>query len=207
MQKHTVSVITKLYADETETFRFMLSKASPDRAGDTVDPAGWKLDAYLKNPVVLWGHDQHTPAIGRASNLRVTRGELVGDVEFATGLGHELADTVAALVKGRFLNAVSVGFIPLRWELNADNGVDFKEQELFEFSVVNVPALPEALRKAHAAGIDLSPISKSIEAAPWANAALRKALSEQSAGPALPNLGRHRAAVSGANINLARIIE
>jgi phage head maturation protease len=64
-----------------------------------------------------------------------------------------LADTVCAMVAARFLNAVSVGFMPLAAQpiLDEDGdwtGVEFISQELLELSVVPVPANPGALQLA-----------------------------------------------------------
>jgi phage head maturation protease len=61
---------------------------------------------------------------------------------------------VYRLARGGFLAATSVGFRPLKWEYTTDKergaddwfpGIDFEEQELVEFSIVTVPANPEAL--------------------------------------------------------------
>ena len=59
-----------------------------------------------------------------------------------------MAKVAYGLYKGGFLNAVSVGFIPVRWE----NGSEEKgyrrkylEQELLEVSAVSIPANPNAL--------------------------------------------------------------
>jgi phage head maturation protease len=59
------------------------------------------------------------------------------------------------LYKGGFLNAVSVGFIPLRWEDGGNGSASaqgspaprrrFLEQELLEVSAVAIPANPDAL--------------------------------------------------------------
>jgi hypothetical protein len=63
---------------------------------------------------------------------------------------------------GRFLSAVSVGFIPLSYECSNDDasewGIDFLTQELLECSCCPVPANPEALIAAKAADIDVTPI-------------------------------------------------
>jgi len=62
-----------------------------------------------------------------------------------------MARIAYGLYKGRFLNAVSVGFIPLRWE-NGDEKSTFQrryiEQELLEVSAVGIPANPNALQLA-----------------------------------------------------------
>lgn len=187
-----VRVISKLAppegATDSRSVRFVLSTVAEDRVGDTIDPKGWKLDNYKRNPVVLWGHDQYFPPIGKMSDVRVdAAGALVGTVEFATAEQHPFADTIYRLVKGGFINAGSVGFVPIRWEFKDDGGIDFREQELLEYSVVTVPANPQALVTARAAGVDLEPIAKALAGRPDdAFASFRKALFDKSAGEVAP---------------------
>lgn len=205
-----VRVISKLAPHEGETdarsVRFVLSTVAEDRVGDTIDPTGWKLDNYRKNPVVLWGHDQYFPPIGKMSDVRVdAAGALVGTVEFATAEQHPFADTIYKLVKGGFINAGSVGFVPLRWEFRDDFGIDFKEQELLEYSIVTVPANPHALVTARSAGIDLEPVAKALAGRPSDTFAdFRRALFDESASEAgdKPPLGRLRMRVAKSRIDL-----
>lgn len=150
------------------TVRFVISTDAVDRDNDTIDPKGWDLKAYLKNPVVLWAHDYRALPVGRAVSVVMRDGQLISDMEFAT---HDFAETVYQLVKGGFLKATSVGFRPSKYVINDERqGLDFKEQELMEYSIVPVPANPEALidlRAAKAAGIDVGPVVA------WAKAVLK----------------------------------
>lgn len=131
--------------------KFIFSTANPDRDSDSINQAGWQLDAFRKNPVALFGHDHHGLPVGKVTAVGIERGNLTGIIEFAT---HEFAETVYQLVKGGFLNAVSVGFRVLEAEPNrARGGVDFKRQELLEISVVPVPANAHALVAAEGQGI------------------------------------------------------
>src|SRR5437016_10464197 len=60
-----------------------------------------------------------------------------------------------ALYRGKFLTAVSVGFVPLRWENgaeDADYSRKYLEQELLEVSAVAIPANPNALALALKSG-------------------------------------------------------
>jgi HK97 family phage prohead protease len=134
---------------------FCLSDGSVDRMGDTIAADGWVLDGYRQNPVVLWAHDALSPPIGRMHNLRVAAGRLLGDVEFADAELSPFADEIFGLIKGGFIRAGSVGFLPLDYAFSRDPsrsyGIDFKRQELLEFSVVPVPANANALVQASAA--------------------------------------------------------
>ena len=129
---------------------FVLSTDEVDRHGDVVSADGWVLDAYRRNPVLLWAHDYRRPAIGRAVGLWTEPRRLMARMEFApTGFAQE----VAALYRTGFQWGVSVGFKPLRFEERRDEktgaflGVRFLQQELLEVSAVPVPANRNALRR------------------------------------------------------------
>jgi HK97 family phage prohead protease len=140
----------------TRIVRFVISTGAVDRDNDTINPKGWELQAYLQNPVVLWAHDYKALPVGRAVAVAASDGKLVSDCEFAT---HEFAETVYQLVKGGFLKAASVGFKPRKYTINDQRqGLDYAEQELMEWSIVPVPANPEALSLAKAAGVDVEPV-------------------------------------------------
>jgi len=144
---------------DNRTLRFTISTSSPDRERDIVNVAGWKLDAYKQNPVVLWAHDYRQPPIAKAVDVRVIGDRLVASAEFVPKELSPFADTIYQLIKAGFLKGTSVGFRPLKWALNSERGgMDFHEQELLEFSVTPVPAHPDALIEARDAGIDVGPL-------------------------------------------------
>ncbi len=145
----------KLSHEDDRTVDFTISTAAKDRDGDTIDPKGWILTNFLKNPVVLFGHDNRSLPIGRAENIRVEGGALKASVKFASADMNPLAESVFQMVKAGFLNATSVGFSPVEFE-SADDGMKFIKQELLEFSIVPIPSNPEALVTAK--GLDLSPV-------------------------------------------------
>jgi HK97 family phage prohead protease len=129
---------------DARVLRFVISTGSRDREGDTINPRGWKLTAFKANPVILWAHDARALPIGRAVSVTVEGDRLVADAEFVPGDIYEHAETVYQMLRAGFLRATSVGFRPVKWHTRAD-GVDFEEQELLEFSVVPIPANPDAL--------------------------------------------------------------
>jgi HK97 family phage prohead protease len=139
--------------DDDRIVSFVISTDTVDRDNDTIALDGWELDAFLKNPVVLWAHSRTDPPIGRAVSVESGDGRLTAQVEFATT---PQAEEIYQLVRGGFINATSVGFRPIDWEFNDEReGIDFLRQELTEFSVVPVPANAEALISASASGADL----------------------------------------------------
>lgn len=133
---------------ENFTIDFVLSSGAVDRHGEVIDQAGWKLENYLKNPVVLWGHDQKQFPIGRCENIAVKDGKLQATVRFAYTQNPQAA-IAFELCADEFLNAGSVGFMNMKWMYDENNDLlTLLENELYEFSIVNVPANPDALSKA-----------------------------------------------------------
>ncbi|HLY58248.1 MAG TPA: HK97 family phage prohead protease [Stellaceae bacterium] len=148
--------------DRNVTFR--LSDNSVARDGCTIATSGWDLANYRKNPVVLFSHDAEQPPVGRTSLIYTSGDALYGTVTFADAETYPFADTIFRLVKGLFLNAVSVAWLPIEWKYSTDRsrqgGIDFLKQELLEISVVPIPAAPDAIATARAAGIDISGIER-----------------------------------------------
>lgn len=146
---------------DARTFSFVFSDESVDRYGDVIKSAGWDLRNFNANPIALFGHDAETVenVIGRAKNVRVEAQKLVGDIEFMDGAINANAEVVRQMVAGGFLKTVSVGFAPIDYAPTKDKsrpgGLDFTRSELLEISVVPIPANPNALVQARAAGIDV----------------------------------------------------
>ena len=146
---------------QERVLNFRISTETVDSYGDVIKADGWDLKRYEKNPVVLWAHDHRQPAIGKALSIGVEGTDLVTSAEFADMETYAFADTIFRLLKGKFMRATSVGFFPRAWtEVKDDErwGYDFTDQELYEFSVVPVPANPDALMAAVSDGIDCAPL-------------------------------------------------
>jgi HK97 family phage prohead protease len=127
-------------------YSFVASTSSIDRAGDTLSQQGWHLGQFKRNPVILWSHDQSSLPIGRATQASVQGDRLIASIKFANT---RHANAVEKSVKAGTLNAVSVGFRPLRWKFSNDDsrdrGIDFHEMELLELSLCAVPANADCL--------------------------------------------------------------
>lgn len=187
MDKVNLCYVAKRSANAgARTIDFVISNGKPDRDGDTINPLGWHLENYKKNPVVLWGHQSWSPPIGKCTAIEARADGLYATAQFATKDENEVAETVYRLLAGGYLNSVSVGFKPLEWSYN-DDGRDFKQQELLEFSVVTIPANPDAFSLARSKGIDLYPIADGLyreidHAAPAQKPALAAAYLEARKG-------------------------
>lgn len=120
---------------------FVVSDGQVDRHGDSLNPNGWQIENYMQNPVVLFGHNYKDLPIGKTLKIWVENGsQVLARMKFAD---HDFADKVWKLIKDGFLNATSVGFIPLKYDEEGNH--TFSDMELLEISVVPVPANPRAL--------------------------------------------------------------
>lgn len=160
-----VTKIGRNVDEEARTVSFVVSTGAEDRDGDVVDPNGWSLDRYRKNPIVLWAHDYRLPPVAKAPDIRIADGALRAVAQFPDENDYEFADTVFRLYAGGYLSAVSAGFRPLEQEKRSDRGNLVRAAELWEFSAVPVPSNPEALVQAKSAKIDVAPIRESMEQA------------------------------------------
>lgn len=144
------SLIEKKVDEEKSTVEGIFSTSDEDRHGDVVQQV-WDLKHFKKNPVILNSHSYHDAAevIGKATSIKVKDGKLEGKIKFATGENPK-AKVIFDMIKGGFLNAFSVGFIPKEFS----NKGEILKSELLEVSVVSVPANAMALAKAK--GIDVS---------------------------------------------------
>jgi HK97 family phage prohead protease len=141
----------------TRRRRFTISTESVDRDNDTISLRGWMLDSFARNPVVFYNHETYDYPIGKAVEISVSGSALRSTVEFMpstipNGAG-EAAEAVFQMVEGGFLCAASVGFRPLEYttaksRMSDDDwwpAMDFTKVELMEWSVVGIPANPDAV--------------------------------------------------------------
>lgn len=113
-----------------------------DRHGDRVNPKGWELENFKKNPVILLNHDYEGLPIAKAIDVKRRENKLTFDIQFSKT--YDKAVTTFNLIKENILNAWSVGFLVLEWGKSGDE-FTINKQELLELSLVTVPANPNAL--------------------------------------------------------------
>ena len=112
-----------------------------DRHGEVIDTMGIDTDNYMQNPVVLYGHDYGTLPIAKAISVSKEENQLKARFQFAIK-EFPFAETVYKLIKGGYLNAVSIGGVVKEWSQDFST---ILKMEMVEFSVVPVPANPEAI--------------------------------------------------------------
>ena len=186
---------------------FISSDATLDRYGEIISAAGWELESYQRNPVFQNAHQYGDiiftigraliteirsspaapPLLGERAGVRASSPtpHLFQRIQFAADV-NPMAKIAYGLYSGKFLSAVSVGFIPVAWE-NGTKDTPYRRkyiaQELLEVSAVAIPANPNALALGLKSGAleksDLRDLADLLRhtldhpAAPWTVAAER----------------------------------
>lgn len=119
----------------------IITTSSIDRYNESIDAEGIDVEAYMNNPVVLYGHDYEGLPIGKTLKLTGTKKKWTARFQLAIE-EYPFAATVYAMVKAGYLNAVSIGGLVREW---SEDYRTILKLEMVEFSVVPVPANPEAL--------------------------------------------------------------
>lgn len=136
----SIKAIKEASAEDTGTFRMVISTDDVDRHGEIVVQEGINTDNYLQNPIVLWGHNSWECPVGMTTKIYLekdgTKTKTIAEGKFApTEDGQELRK----LYEAGMLNTSSIGFIPLEYE-----GNKITKCELLEWSFVSIPANPYA---------------------------------------------------------------
>jgi len=156
--------------EDTRTVEFIVNADIKDRHKDILDYDNWQLEAFNANPIIGYQHNVYGDNMCLAPNPDDVLGKgkayvdnhygkkvLVSTVTFEPKDLNPLAEKVFRKVLFGSLNAASVGIMPtgkIKTEyVKSEKGevVDqtnyWPGQELLEWSIVNIPANPEAVRR------------------------------------------------------------
>lgn len=166
-RKFTTGIIRsfdRAKAEETREIEFVISDETRDRHGTVIPLDAWNIEKFNKNGIVGYQHEVHGSFIGDSNPDQVLGigyayvddGKLVGRVTFEPPEINPLAEKIFQKVLHGTLKATSVGFMETQKgkygeKEEARDGSNptyyFGEVELLEFSIVNIPSNPNALRR------------------------------------------------------------
>lgn len=142
MQKQVAYSLLEVKAlnEEKREISGVATTPEPDRVGDIVEPLGVKF----KNPLpLLWQHDHEKP-VGTVKFEKPTKDGIrfvaTLPVIAEDGKLKEMVDLAWQSVKARLVRGVSIGFRPLEYSYMDSGGIRFTESEVYELSLVSVPA-------------------------------------------------------------------
>lgn len=130
-------------------FRGVATTASPDHAGDIVEPAG----AEFSLPLPLLRQHRQAEPIGEVFQATATESGIEVEARGPdNGAGSKLPYLVEAWeqIRARLVKGLSVGFQPLDYDLirdakgNPTGGLHFKRWRWLELSAVTIPMNPDA---------------------------------------------------------------
>lgn len=116
------------------------STPEPDRMGDIVEPLGAKFADEIP---LLWQH-RHDAPVGVARFGKPTKSGIPFTASIAsildTGPLKDIVDMAWQAVKAKLVRGVSIGFRPLEYAYMEGGGIHFTASEIFELSLVTIPA-------------------------------------------------------------------
>lgn len=121
------------------TFEVVATTEGVDRDGEIILVSGWDFENFMKNPIILWGHNYYEMGaiIGAVTELVQEETRVIVRGVFANT---EAGQTARQLYDDGILKTVSVGFIPKERQGNT-----ITKAELLEVSFVSIPANPDAM--------------------------------------------------------------
>lgn len=123
-------------------FEATVTTPEKDRQGENIITTGVDASTWEKTGMpVLYGHDYSGLPIGKGLSWKSFKNKMTSRFQLAVD-EYPFAGTVAAMIKGGYLNAVSIGGIVKKW---SDDYLTIVEMEMVEFSVVPIPANASAL--------------------------------------------------------------
>lgn len=141
MQNRAYSVLEIKSVDEDKRIiRGVATTPAVDRMGDIIEPDGVKFT----NPMpLLWQH-QHDKPVGTATFGKATKNGIpfVASVASIADAGplKDLVDMAWQSVKAKLVRGVSIGFRALEYAFMDDGGIRFVKTEIYELSLVTIPA-------------------------------------------------------------------
>ena len=141
---HSLLTVKAVSEGEKRIITGIATTPSPDRVNDIVEPLGVKFS----NPMpLLWQHDATRP-VGLVKFKRPTKNGIEFEAEILTfneppGLKARV-DEAWASVKSGLVAGVSIGFRPMSYEYMDNGGIRFTETEVYELSLVTIPANADA---------------------------------------------------------------
>lgn len=153
MERLTTYCSTRAESLGERKWRFIISNETLDRHGTVIKMDGWRLKNYSLNGIVAYGHITNSGIpdyiIGKGIAY-IEKKNLIGEVELEPADINELAVKIDKKLEFGTLRTTSVGFLPYSWSWGIEkDGEDpnilyFRDQDLLEWSIVDIPSNPSA---------------------------------------------------------------
>lgn len=142
----------KSFDQATRSAVFVMTDETTDSYGDTVRAKGADLSRFEGNPICLLNHRSDL-ILGSWSDVQQKAKRIEGRATLAAEGTAPHVDMAYGLMSQGILRGASIGFMPKKLERKLDDkgeptwAYDILEWELYECSIVSVPANPAALAR------------------------------------------------------------
>jgi HK97 family phage prohead protease len=130
----------KAFDDDAREITGLATTPDPDRMGDIVEPLGAQFAAELP---LLWQHRHDSPVgvvkFGKPTKQGIPFRASIAIIE-TEGLLKDMVDLAWQSVKAKLVRGVSIGFRALEYAFMESGGIRFTEIEIYELSLVTIPA-------------------------------------------------------------------
>lgn len=130
--------------DDKREITGVATTPSPDRMGDIVDPLG---ASFAPEIPLLWQH-QHDKPVGMVKFDKPTKNGITFKASLPVipdaGPLKDMVDMAWQAVRAKLVRGVSIGFRPIEYSFIEGGGIRFSETEIYELSLVTVPAQADA---------------------------------------------------------------
>ncbi len=159
VQRLHLPVATRSVDKKNLTVDIVASTPSVDSYGTVIDPKGWDVEQFKRNPVITWAHDDRgftgsdglPIANALPETVRVENGQLKMRLRFTPEDVNPFGYKVFRMIAEGFIHGVSVGFDPDMEETDTMTDGDgdsvqiFRSSKLLEVAVVTIPSNDDAL--------------------------------------------------------------
>lgn len=145
MNNRAYSLLTvKAVSEDRRVIRGIATTPAVDRVGDVIEPLG----VEFKNPLpLLWQH-RHDKPVGTVKFSNPTADGIEFEAELPViadeGTLKDRVDEAWQSVQAGLVRGASIGFRPIEYSFLDGGGIRFTKSEVFELSLVTVPANAEA---------------------------------------------------------------
>lgn len=153
----------KTVSEDRRIIRGVATTPATDRVGDIVEPLG----VSFKNPMpLLWQH-KHDKPVGFVKFDKPTKDGITFEAELPTiaeeGTLRDRIEEAWQSVKAGLVSAVSIGFRAVEYAFMDDGGIRFSKSEVYELSLVTIPANAEAVITAKNFDAEMVSVIKSFD--------------------------------------------
>lgn len=147
----------KSFNSESRSAVLVMTDETVDSYGDIVKAKGADLERFKSNPIALLNH-RSDKIIGTWGEIVLKPKAIEGTVTLAVAGTSPHVDEAYSLMSQGILRAASIGFMPKKVERRLDENGEpmwsyiIHEWDMYECSIVSIPANPSALAKSIADG-------------------------------------------------------